>query len=52
LTIGHFIGGLILQQVLGEPGIELDGRRSEYLGVPAQDNTVIGIYQSQRRQQR
>lgn len=43
LTIGHFIGGLILQQVLGKPGIEFDGRRFEYLGVPAQDNTVIGI---------
>src|SRR3990170_2501184 len=43
LTIGHFIGGLILQQVLGKPGIEFDARRFEYLGVPAQDNTVIGI---------
>jgi tripartite-type tricarboxylate transporter receptor subunit TctC len=43
LTIGHFIGGLILQHVLGKPGIEFDGRKFEYLGVPAQDNTVIGI---------
>jgi tripartite-type tricarboxylate transporter receptor subunit TctC len=43
LTIGHFIGGLILQHVLGKPGIEFDGRKFEHLGVPAQDNTVIGI---------
>jgi tripartite-type tricarboxylate transporter receptor subunit TctC len=43
LTIGHFIGGLILQQLLGKPGIEFDGRLFEYLGVPAQDNTVLGI---------
>lgn len=43
LTVGHFIGGLILQQVLGKPGIEFDARRFEHLGVPAQDNTVIGI---------
>ena len=26
LTIGHFIGGLILQHVLGKPGIEFDGQ--------------------------
>lgn len=43
LTIGHFIGGLILQQLLGKAGIEFDGRRFEYLGVPAQDNTMMGI---------
>ena len=43
LMIGHFIGGLILQQLLGKPGIEFDGRRFEYIGVPAQDNTVMGI---------
>jgi tripartite-type tricarboxylate transporter receptor subunit TctC len=43
LTIGHFIGGLILQQVMGKPGIEFDGRKFVYLGVPAQDNTVLGI---------
>ena len=43
LTIGHFIGGLFLQQLLEKPGIEFDARRFEYLGVPAQDNTVMGI---------
>jgi tripartite-type tricarboxylate transporter receptor subunit TctC len=43
LTIGHFIGGLMLQHVLGKPGIEFDGRKFEHLGVPAQDTTTIGI---------
>ena len=43
LTIGHFLGGLFLQQFLGKPGIEFDARRFEHIGVPAQDNTVIGL---------
>jgi tripartite-type tricarboxylate transporter receptor subunit TctC len=43
LTIGHFIGGLILQQVLGKPGIEFDGPKFEYLGVPAQDSLALGV---------
>ena len=43
LTVGHFIGGLILQQLLGKPGINFDSRKFIYLGVPAQDNTVLGI---------
>jgi tripartite-type tricarboxylate transporter receptor subunit TctC len=43
LVIGHFIGGLILQHVLGKPGIEFDGRKFEHLGVPAQDTTTVGI---------
>ena len=45
LTIGHFIGGLFLQQLLGKPGIEFDARKFEYIGVPAQDNYVIGVSQ-------
>ncbi|HEX9788582.1 MAG TPA: tripartite tricarboxylate transporter substrate-binding protein [Candidatus Binatia bacterium] len=43
LTIGHFIGGLMLQHVLGKPGIEFDGRKFEHLGVPAQDTTTAAI---------
>jgi tripartite-type tricarboxylate transporter receptor subunit TctC len=43
LTIGHFIGGLFLQQLLGKPGIEFDARKFEYVGVPAQDNYMLGI---------
>ena len=43
LTIGHFLGGLFLQQLLGHPGIEFDARRFEYLGVPAQDHFLIVV---------
>jgi tripartite-type tricarboxylate transporter receptor subunit TctC len=46
LTIGHFIGGLFLQQLLGKPGIEFDARKFEYIGVPAQDNYMIGVAKS------
>jgi tripartite-type tricarboxylate transporter receptor subunit TctC len=43
LTIGHFIGGLMLQHVLGRPGIEFDGRKFEHLGVPAQDTSTVAV---------
>lgn len=43
LTIGHFIGGLFLQQLLGKPGIQFDAAKFEYIGVPTLDNYVIGI---------
>jgi tripartite-type tricarboxylate transporter receptor subunit TctC len=43
LTIGHFIGGLFLQQILGKPGIEFDAAKFEFVGVPAQDNFIIGV---------
>jgi tripartite-type tricarboxylate transporter receptor subunit TctC len=43
LTVGHFIGGLFLQQILGKPGIEFDAAQFEYIGVPGQDNFVIGV---------
>jgi len=43
LTIGHILGGLFLQQLLEKPGIEFDGRKFEYIGVPAQDHFLIGL---------
>ena len=43
LTIGHFIGGLFLQQLLAKPGIEFDAGGFEYVGVPTQDNYMIGL---------
>ena len=47
LTIGHFIGGLFLQQFLGSrPGIEFDSRKFEFIGVPAQDNYMLGVHKS------
>jgi tripartite-type tricarboxylate transporter receptor subunit TctC len=47
LTIGHFIGGLFLQQFLSSrPGIEFDSRKFEFIGVPAQDNYMLGVHRS------
>jgi tripartite-type tricarboxylate transporter receptor subunit TctC len=46
LTIGHFIGGLFLQQLLGKPGVEFDARKFQYVGVPAQDNYMLGAGKS------
>lgn len=43
LTIGHFIGGLFLQQFLGKPGVEFEAAKFEYIGVPTQDNYVLGV---------
>jgi len=46
LTIGHFIGGLFLQQLLGKPGIEFEAVKFQFVGVPAQDNYMLGISKS------
>jgi tripartite-type tricarboxylate transporter receptor subunit TctC len=46
LTIGHFIGGLFLQQLLGKPGIEFEALKFEFIGAPAQDNYALGISKS------
>jgi tripartite-type tricarboxylate transporter receptor subunit TctC len=34
LTIGHFIGSLLMGQVLGQKGVEFDARRFEYVASP------------------
>ena len=43
LTIGHFIGGLFLQQALGRQGVEFDARKFEHIGVPVKDTYSIGL---------
>jgi tripartite-type tricarboxylate transporter receptor subunit TctC len=43
LTMGHFIGTLFLQQLLGKPGVEFDALKYNFIGVPAQDNYMIGL---------
>ncbi len=44
LTMGHFIGGLFMQQAFSlRPGIEFDSRKFEYIGVPTQDSYVLGV---------
>ena len=46
LTIDNFVGGLSFQQLLGLPGVEFDAPKFEFLGVPAQDNFMIGVAKS------
>lgn len=43
LTIGHFLGGLLLGQALGREGIEFDARRFEYVGVPVRESSICAI---------
>ncbi|HEV8341885.1 MAG TPA: tripartite tricarboxylate transporter substrate-binding protein [Candidatus Binatia bacterium] len=43
LTIGNFIGSLVLQQLFETKGVEFDGRKFEWLGVPVQDSTVCAL---------
>jgi len=43
LTIGHFIGGLLLGQVLGQKGIEFDARKFEYIGAPVNEHPVCAL---------
>jgi tripartite-type tricarboxylate transporter receptor subunit TctC len=43
LTIGNFAGGLVLGQVLGQPGIEFDARKLAWLGVPARETCVCAL---------
>ena len=44
LTIGHPIGSLFLQQLVGKPGIEFDARKFEYIGAPAQDTQLLTVH--------
>src|SRR5947199_8280110 len=43
LTIGHFIGGLFLQQLLHKPGIEFDSLKFVYIGVPAAALCILRV---------
>jgi tripartite-type tricarboxylate transporter receptor subunit TctC len=43
LTIGHFLGGLLLGQALGREGIEFDARKFEYLGVPVRESSICAL---------
>jgi tripartite-type tricarboxylate transporter receptor subunit TctC len=43
LTMGSFLGGLVLQKLLGRQGIEFDPLKFEYVGIPAKENYVVGV---------
>ena len=43
LTIGNFIGNLVIDQVIGSPGIEFDARKFEWVGVPMQETNACAL---------
>jgi len=43
LTIGNWIGGLLLQQLFGRKGVEFDARKFEWIGVPVSDTAVCAL---------
>src|SRR5262245_50462850 len=45
LTIGKFNGALMLGQVLGQPGIEFDARKFEFIGDAVKEDVVCSLTQ-------
>lgn len=43
LTIGNFIGHLVLSQVLGRKGVEFDFRRFRWLGIPVAEHGACAL---------
>src|SRR5262245_12923223 len=43
LTIVNFHGNQVINQVIGNPGIEFDARKFEYIGIPTQDNVACAF---------
>jgi len=43
LTLGNWIGPLVVQQALGNPAAKFDGRKFGYLGVPVADSGVCAL---------
>jgi tripartite-type tricarboxylate transporter receptor subunit TctC len=43
LTIGNFIGPVVLQQALGNPAAKFDGRKFGWLGAPTPDSVVCAL---------
>jgi len=43
LTLGHFNGGLFFNQVLGQPGIEFDARKFEFIGAAVKEEVAFAF---------
>jgi len=43
LTIGHFIGGVVVGQLLGNPGAQFESQKFEWLGAPAKLDAVCAL---------
>jgi len=46
LTLAHFNGSHMMGQVLGQPGIEFDARKFEFLGAMVKEDVVCGFAKS------
>jgi tripartite-type tricarboxylate transporter receptor subunit TctC len=43
LTVGHFIGGLIMGQLFGNPGTQFEAQKFEWIGAPAKLEAVCAL---------
>ena len=43
LTVGLWAGSFVLGQRLGQPGVQFDARRFEWMGAPIRDNPVCAL---------
>ncbi len=43
LAIANFIGGILMDQILGRPGAEFDALKFEYLGTPLKDSRTCTL---------
>jgi tripartite-type tricarboxylate transporter receptor subunit TctC len=43
LTIGHFVGSLFMQQLLGRPGAEFEATQFEFIGAPIPEKTACAL---------
>ena len=43
LTIGHFVGSLFMQQLLGRPGAEFEATKYEFVGAPIPEKTACAL---------
>jgi tripartite-type tricarboxylate transporter receptor subunit TctC len=46
LTIGHFIGGVVVGQLLGNPAAQFNSQKFEWLGAPAKLDAVCALTKS------
>jgi len=44
LTMATPIGTMFVDQLIGKPGIEFDGRKFKYIGAPAQDTQLLIVH--------
>jgi tripartite-type tricarboxylate transporter receptor subunit TctC len=43
LTLGHFVGSLFMQQLLGRPGAEFEATQFEFVGSPIPEKTACAL---------